>query len=72
MIVPATEAIAIGAKAWIAKCLKITSRAKRVPAIGALNEALTAAATAHPNRSRAEISSTFMKFEIQVEVTAAK
>ena len=50
--VPTTLAITIGAKAVSAKCPTITSWANSAPAIGALNDAATAAATPQPNNAR--------------------
>ena len=70
--VPATLAMAMGAKAWTAKCLSTTSSAKSAPAIGALKLAETAPATAQPRRSRPVIPSASIRRETQAEITAAR
>ncbi len=62
----------IGAKAWTAKCRSTTSSANSAPAIGALNEAETAAATAQPSRSRAVTPCAAIRLLTQVEITAAR
>ena len=72
MTVPATAAMAIGAKAWTAKWRSTTSSAKSAPAMGALKEAETAAATAQPRRSRPVTPSALIHREIFDEITAAR
>lgn len=71
MTVPATAAMVIGAKAWIAKWRSTTSSAKSAPAMGALKLAETAAATAHPSRSRAVIPFAPILSDTQLEIRAA-
>jgi len=70
--VPATAAIAIGPKAWTAKCRSTTSSAKIAPAIGALKLAETAPATAQPRRSRPVMPPALIRAETQVAITAAR
>ena len=62
----------IGAKACSAKCLSTTSSANSAPAIGALNEADTAAATAQPKRSRPVTPSALIRLLTQDEITPAR
>ena len=72
MTVPATDAMAMGAKAWTAKWRSTTSSAKSAPAMGALKLAETAAATAHPRISRAVTPLASIRTETQVAMTAAR
>src|SRR5210317_416094 len=61
----------MGAKACSAKWRKITSSAKIAPAIGALKLAETAAATAHPNKSRAVTPCAPSHVQTLVDIMAA-
>ena len=72
MTVPETAAITMGAKAWTAKWRRMTSSAKRAPAMGALKLAETAAATAQPRRSRPVMPLASILRQIRVEMTAAR
>ena len=69
---PETAAIVIGAKACSAKWRSTTSKAKSAPAMGALNEADTAAATAQPKRSLLVSPDALMRSLTHVEMSPAK